>query len=184
MHLQETDEIIEVEDVFEDGATPSEQMEREETQMGQDTITSTPASSSPKSKKRARGKEDYTSTVMKNALNILQTAAKKLEKEPSEPSEIDSFFTYVASKVKNYSPEAQKRIQHAVFDILMQADRGMFDSHIPSIYSQPYFSQPHQALFHPANPSQSRQSFSTNSAEQSPAASVASESFEDFVPRT
>ncbi|GBM36487.1 hypothetical protein AVEN_249679-1 [Araneus ventricosus] len=61
-------------------------------------------------------------------------------------------------------------------DEIIEVEDVFEDGAVPSeqMEREPYFLHPHQALFHPANPSQSRLSFSTNSAEQSPAASVAS----------
>ncbi|GFV08335.1 uncharacterized protein TNCV_327691 [Trichonephila clavipes] len=97
--------------------TPSEQWEQE----------TTASSSVPIPNRRVTTKEEDTSASMVNkALDILKTAAK-LDKEVPESNEIDSFFTYVAAKVRKYSPEAQKTVQHAVFDILMKADNGLFD---------------------------------------------------------
>ncbi|CAL1280771.1 unnamed protein product [Larinioides sclopetarius] len=139
----------------------------------------TTALSTLKPSKRARGKEDnINSSILKNALNNLPTTEEKLEKNPSEPNEIDSFFTYVAVKVHKYSPEVQKRVQHSVFEILMKADTGMLDWPSSPMYSQPYLAYPQQAVPQSSYPSQSRPSFSTNSPEQSPAAST---DIEDFV---
>ncbi|GBM56529.1 hypothetical protein AVEN_140598-1 [Araneus ventricosus] len=174
----ETDGIVEAEDDIKAAVIPIEQIEREATQMEREPA----ASSTLRPTKRARGKEDnINSSILENALNNSPTTAKKSEKRPSEPNEIDSFFTYVAVKVHKYSPEVQKRVQHSVFDILMKADTGMLDWPSSPVYSQPYFSYQHQAVPHSAYPSQSRPSFSTNSTEQSPAASIASEDVEDFV---
>ncbi|CAL1280772.1 unnamed protein product [Larinioides sclopetarius] len=171
----ETDGIIEVEDDNKASIIPIEQIERETTQMSQETT----ALSTLKPSKRARGKEDnINSSILKNALNNLPTTEEKLEKNPSEPNEIDSFFTYVAVKVHKYSPEVQKRVQHSVFEILMKADTGMLDWPSSPMYSQPYLAYPQQAVPQSSYPSQSRPSFSTNSPEQSPAAST---DIEDFV---
>ncbi|GBM38145.1 hypothetical protein AVEN_48482-1 [Araneus ventricosus] len=180
-HRVETDKIIKVEDDIEAEVMPLYQMEREATQTEQETIASTTASSTSRSTKRPRENGDVNSSMMTNALNVLQTTAKNLEKDPSEPNEIDAFFTYVVAKVHKYSPEAQKKVQHAVFDILMQADRGMLDYSTPPIYSETYLFHPHQVVPHPATASQCRPSFLTKSAEESPAASISSENFEDFV---
>ncbi|GFR13851.1 MADF domain-containing protein [Trichonephila clavata] len=150
----ETEWILGIENDIESGVTPSEQWEPETTASTsipksnkriktkeEDTSASvvritpseqweqetTASSSISRPSKRITTKEEDTSASMVNkALDILKTAAK-LDKEVPESNEIDSFFTYVAAKVRKYSPEAQKTVQHAVFDILMKADNGLFD---------------------------------------------------------
>nr|CAD7578883.1 unnamed protein product [Timema californicum] len=44
----------------------------------------------------------------------------------------DNDGIYVAAKVTKYSLQAQKVVQHAVFEILMKSDRGMFDWPAPN----------------------------------------------------
>jgi len=83
---------------------------------------------------KVKGSEASTS-MMKNAFEILKTTASKLNKQPSQPDEVSSFFTYVSSKVQKYSIQAQKGIQHAMFEILMKADQGFYD--IQHSYNQP-----------------------------------------------
>ncbi|GFY74025.1 uncharacterized protein TNIN_417131 [Trichonephila inaurata madagascariensis] len=154
VHLQETEWILGIENDIEAGITPSEPWEQETKASSsipksnkriktkeEDTSVSmvkvapseqweqetTASSSIPRPNRRVTTKEEDTSASMVNkALDILKTAAK-LDKEVPESNEIDSFFTYVAAKVRKYSPEAQKTVQHAVFDILMKADNGLFD---------------------------------------------------------
>lgn len=69
---------------------------------------------------------------MSSAFNILKNAAEKLDTGNVKPNEIDSFFSYVATKVKKYSSETQTSVQHAVFEILMKADRGYYDWAAPN----------------------------------------------------
>ncbi|KAF8767281.1 hypothetical protein HNY73_020265 [Argiope bruennichi] len=184
--------------------TPSEQVaiHRNETTTRREQATThrereTPSSfSSPRLTKRTKVDGDISSSMMKIAFNMLQTAEKKLQ-TASQPDEIDSFFTYVAAKVQKYTPETQKTIQHAIFDILMKADKGMFDCPSTSyqhslhwsnpaesgpfsfMYAPP-FSQQQQEKLHPDISYRSESSLSSNS-EQSHVPSNASESFEDFV---
>ena len=118
--------------------------------------------------------------MMSSVFDILKNAAKKLDKEPSKPNEIDAFFTYVAAKVNKYSPEIQKSVQHAVFEILMKADKGCFDwaapnyqhsnnwqnppeSVPPLTHSQQYVFQPLHAV--PAPIQSPSDSWSSNSAQ-------------------
>ncbi|XP_049764520.1 uncharacterized protein LOC126092833 [Schistocerca cancellata] len=64
-----------------------------------------------------RGEKDKLKNSMGTGL--------KLEKGPCNKSdEIDAFVTYIAANVKKYSPETQKSVQHAVFDVLLKADKG------------------------------------------------------------
>ncbi|CAH1975212.1 unnamed protein product [Acanthoscelides obtectus] len=68
-----------------------------------------------------------SSPIMSDAFQILKNAAKKMDKEPTQPSEIDSFFNFVAAKVQKYPPPIQQTIQHAVFDLIIKADRGFLN---------------------------------------------------------
>lgn len=134
--------------------------------------------------------------MMSSAFDLLKNAAEKLDKEPCKPNEIDAFFTYVAAKVNKYSPETQKSVQHAVFDILMKADRGFFDWAAPNdqhsnnwrnppesvpcpTHSQQYVLQTLQPV--PAPIQSPSDSLTSISAQPSPAASIISEHFSDFV---
>uniref|UniRef100_A0A6P7FBG7 Uncharacterized protein LOC114328303 isoform X2 n=1 Tax=Diabrotica virgifera virgifera TaxID=50390 RepID=A0A6P7FBG7_DIAVI len=66
--------------------------------------------------------DDYpTSSMLGSEFNIFDTVREK-------PNETDTFFTYVATKVNNYSRETQTAVQHAVFKILMKADKGFYES--------------------------------------------------------
>uniref|UniRef100_A0A6P7FBH4 Uncharacterized protein LOC114328315 n=1 Tax=Diabrotica virgifera virgifera TaxID=50390 RepID=A0A6P7FBH4_DIAVI len=71
--------------------------------------------------KRAKTDDYPTSSMLDNELNIFDTVKEK-------PNETDTFFTYVATKVNNYSRETQTAVQHAVFEILMKADKGKYES--------------------------------------------------------
>ncbi|GFU45696.1 MADF domain-containing protein [Nephila pilipes] len=179
----ETCAIHGIEDDCETEVTPSEQRKQEETALSP-TLTSC---------KRAKRKEDDMNSVA----DISKNTAKKLDKQPSYSKEIDLFFTYVAAKVHKYSSEAQKAVQHAVFDILMKADKGMFDwpaqhyphsynwqnpaesGPTPPTYSHPHFSQCEQAVTPPIH-SPSESSLSNRSTQQSPAPSITPEIIEDF----
>lgn len=46
---------------------------------------------------KGKGCEASTS-MMKNAFELLKTTASKLDKQPSQPDEVSSFFTYVHLK--------------------------------------------------------------------------------------
>lgn len=52
---------------------------------------------------------EATTSMMKNAFEILKTTASKLDKQPSQPDEVSSFFTYVSSKVKKNTPFKRKK---------------------------------------------------------------------------
>lgn len=95
---------------------------------------------------KRKGSEASTS-MMINAFDILKTTASKLDKQPSQPDEVSSFFTYVSSKVQKYSIQTQKGIQHAMFEILMKADQEFYD--IQHSYNQPATNLPQYNVHHP-----------------------------------
>ncbi|KAJ8889666.1 hypothetical protein PR048_009167 [Dryococelus australis] len=49
------------------------------------------------------------------------------EKNLIKNDKVTSFFTVVTAKVKGYSPDTRKVVEHAVFDILMKADTGYYE---------------------------------------------------------
>ncbi|XP_050517596.1 uncharacterized protein LOC126892170 [Diabrotica virgifera virgifera] len=104
-----------------------DEIEAEVSLSAQSQETSAPSSIDipPKRSKRA---DEPSSSMMSNAFNILQNAADKLDTLKEKPNEINTFFTYAATKVINYSKETQTAVQQAVFEILMKADRGVYDS--------------------------------------------------------
>lgn len=141
--------------------------------------------------KRADGND----SMMTTAFNLLKNAAEKLDKEAS--SEIDAFFLYAATKVKKYSPEMQQSVQQAVFEILMKADKGVLGWVSPNdkysnnwqnprenVSSFPTHPQQYvyQTLHPVSTPMQSpTDSLISVSTQPSPAASLVSEHFSDFV---
>ncbi|CAH2003834.1 unnamed protein product [Acanthoscelides obtectus] len=90
--------------------------------MEQEAIPETPTlPSTSKSTKRSKTKQDNVSSpIMSDAFQILKNAAKKMDKEPTQPSEIDLFFNFVAAKVQKYAPPIQQTIQHAVLTLLLK----------------------------------------------------------------
>ncbi|CAH1972981.1 unnamed protein product [Acanthoscelides obtectus] len=98
-------------------------------QMEQEAIPETPTlPSTSKSTKRSKTKQDNVSSpIMSDAFQILKNAAKKMDKEPTQPSVIDLFFNFVAAKVQKYPPPIHQTIQHAVFDLIIKADRGFLN---------------------------------------------------------
>ena len=96
----------------------------------------------PKPPKRAKGKErDHNSMMISSAFEILKMAAAKLDTPPTENDEVTSFFKLVTATVKNYSPETRKGVQHAVFDVLKNADRGYYEWPAENVHyscHQPY----------------------------------------------
>ncbi|XP_055943770.1 uncharacterized protein LOC129974967 isoform X2 [Argiope bruennichi] len=192
----EMDGLVGAEIDIEEGDRFSEHnMELEATQRELETAS---PSSPLRPTKRARVEEDNSSSMMKIAFNILKTAEKKLKTEPCQRDEIGSFFDYVKAKVHKYSPEIQMKVQHAIFDILIKADKEVLAWPTLS-YQQSFggpnssdgglaiskivpshFSEPRQELSQQANPSQSEPSLMCN-IKQSPGSSDDSRNFEDFV---
>lgn len=81
---------------------------------------------------RGKGANNPNSSTMGSAFSISKNAAKKFNTETVTPNEIDSFFTYVGTKVKKYSSATQTSVQHALFDIFMKANRGYYDWAAPN----------------------------------------------------
>lgn len=150
-------------------------------------------SSYEKPTKRAKRSVDINTSLMSSAFEMLKNAAQKLDKQPTKANEVDCFFTYVASKVNNYSPEVQKSVQHAIFDILVKADKGQYDQRAhnynnfnnnwqsvpvnepPPMHYNHYNLQPLQPVSIPNDDT------TVQSAQPSPADSVISGHFSDFV---
>lgn len=187
------DEIPVGEDSSNIEVAPADQREQE----------ATPTTSTPKPAKRWKGKgDDANSSMINSAFEILKNTANKLDKKPTEPNEVDTFFNYCAAKVHKYSPEAQKAVQHSMFEILMKADRGFFEAsnyQQSYNYQQPYSWQnvvenvplpPHHQPQHVVPPPllspPDEVSLLTNSSQQSwqqqsPTSSITSERLEDLV---
>ncbi len=75
--------------------------------------------------------------MLSNAFSILKNAADKLDQQPAD--ETNSFCTFIATKMRKYSPQTQTRLQHAILELLMKADQGLLDwstsySHSASSY--------------------------------------------------
>ncbi|KAJ8874805.1 hypothetical protein PR048_022694 [Dryococelus australis] len=89
----------------------------------------TPSYPPPPSNQSAEGEEepDQSSLMLSSTFEILKTAAAKLNKPQPENDEITTFFPIVTAKVKGYSPETKKAVEHAVFDILMKADTSYYE---------------------------------------------------------
>lgn len=85
--------------------------------------------SSPAPKQRKTGRQRASaSPVMTSALNMLQPVASGHSSEPTpETDEMTAFFNYVSQKTKNYPPATKIGVQHAIFEILIQADRGFYE---------------------------------------------------------
>uniref|UniRef100_A0A6P7FAN4 Uncharacterized protein LOC114328303 isoform X1 n=1 Tax=Diabrotica virgifera virgifera TaxID=50390 RepID=A0A6P7FAN4_DIAVI len=87
-------------------------------ELSPETLASSPINIPSKRANR----DDYpTSSMLGSEFNIFDTVREK-------PNETDTFFTYVATKVNNYSSEIQTAVQHAVFEVLMKADKGFYKS--------------------------------------------------------
>jgi hypothetical protein len=79
--------------------------------------------------------------MIASAFEILKMAAAKLDTSHTENDEVTSFLKFVTTKVKNYFPETRKGVQHAVFDIIKNTDRGYYEWPAENVhygYHQPY----------------------------------------------
>ncbi|CAH1962364.1 unnamed protein product [Acanthoscelides obtectus] len=91
-------------------------------QMEQEAIPETPTlPSTSKSTKRSKTKQDNVSSpIMSDAFQILKKAAKKMDKEPTQPSEIDLFFNFVAAKVQKYPLQYNRQFNMPLLTLLLK----------------------------------------------------------------
>ncbi len=92
----------------------------------------------PQTQKRGRqrnvGTGEKSTQLLSDAVNILQTTAGRLcAPNTSKNSEVEAFCTYLASKMCNYTPVTRQKLQHAIFNLLVEADcgTGQFSSPVP-----------------------------------------------------
>ena len=115
-----------------------EQGEENDAQISDDP-SNLNTSSLPTPKRPKTGRQrDRTSAMMTSALNILKTASSNLNKPATETDEMTSFFNYVSQKSKNYSPATKIGVQHAIFEIIMKADRGFYDWNLDNTHYRPH----------------------------------------------
>lgn len=99
-----------------------------ETSDGASNNPQTYSSPAPKQRKTGRQQDSASSAVMTSALTMIRPVASSLSNEPApETDEMTAFFNYVTQKTKNYPPATKIGVQHAIFEILMQADRGFYE---------------------------------------------------------
>lgn len=99
-----------------------------ETSDGASDNPQTYSSPAPKQRKTGRQQDSASSAVMTSALNMIGPVASSRSDEPApETDEMTAFFNYVTQKTKNYPPATKIGVQHAIFEILMQADRGFYE---------------------------------------------------------
>lgn len=99
-----------------------------ETSDGASNNPQTYSSPAPKQRKAGRQQESASSAVMTSALNMIRPVASSRSSEPApETDEMTAFFSYVTQKTKNYPPATKIGVQHAIFEILMQADQGFYE---------------------------------------------------------
>lgn len=82
---------------------------------------SPPPSLEPPNKKL---KSDRKLQMLKEAFGILKNTANK----PQQDMELKSFFDFIQEKMKNYSRDKKNTIQHEIFQIIMRADQGYYNS--------------------------------------------------------
>lgn len=76
---------------------------------------------------------------MADAISVMRTAANKLKTPVSDtPEEVKSFGNYMISKMKSYSEQTRKGVEHAIFDILIKADRGYYENSLTFTAPPPY----------------------------------------------
>jgi hypothetical protein len=89
----------------------------------------------PSTRKRSRKQDDNTA-LLASAVSILQATAGRLNAS-AEDCEVKSFCSFLTSKMMAYRPTTRQMVQHAIYDILVKADRGLL---VPSTsYGQERF---------------------------------------------
>lgn len=74
-----------------------------------------------------QAKKDDNSSILSDVVGILQTTANKLGS--SGASDLATTFAcYVSAKMKTYAPQTRNSVEHAIFEILMKADKGYYES--------------------------------------------------------
>lgn len=96
-----------------------------ESETGENVGQSDGDLTSPRASKRARGRGQDEREMLVNALSILKATAGRMN--TTEDPEVKSFCAFVAAKMNSYSAATRVHVQHAFFETLMQADRGLFE---------------------------------------------------------
>lgn len=109
----------------------------DETQNTQETnVACSPSSTIEMPPKRVKKHRQMQQSLMEETVGIMKIAASKLKAPISDtPEEVKAFGNYIISKMKLYSEQTRKAVEHAIFDVLIQADRGYFENSIPSTSS-------------------------------------------------
>lgn len=82
---------------------------------------SPPPSHEPPNKKL---KSDPKLQMLKEAFGTLKNTTNK----PQQDMELKFFFDFIQEKLKNYSRDTKNTIQHEIFQIIMRADQGYYNS--------------------------------------------------------
>ncbi|CAH2100921.1 unnamed protein product [Euphydryas editha] len=84
--------------------------------------------------KRSRRDEN---NVLTDVLGILKTTAQKLDSSTSIPDLTKSFVSFIGAKMSNYSSQTRTSVEHAIFETIMKANRGYYESwrHQPNAYA-------------------------------------------------
>ena len=72
---------------------------------------------------RKKLKQDPKLQMLKEAFGILKNTANK-----PHDTELRSFFDFIQEKMKNYTKDTKNAIQHEIFQIIMRADQGYYNS--------------------------------------------------------
>lgn len=100
--------------------------------------------------------------LLTETLNVMKTAASKLKSSSCETSdEVRSFGNFVVSKMNSYSEATRKSVEHAVFDILIKADRGYYENTFKRWAVPPTFTE-HAIPLHSPTPILRQQQHTTS----------------------
>ncbi len=113
---------------------------------------------------------DKSNQLLSDAVSILKTTAGKLQTPKStENSEVQAFCSYLSTKMSTYTPVIQKRLQHSIFNLLIEADCSLEQFSSPAVHNVshsthshfPHFSSSQVATHHPSDSSSFSQGGST-----------------------
>ncbi|KAL1492203.1 hypothetical protein ABEB36_012685 [Hypothenemus hampei] len=99
---------------------------------------------------------------MEDVIGVMKTSVSRLKAPSSDTSEeVKAFGNYIISKMKSYSEETRKGVEHTIYDILVKAGGGYYENSIPSTSTTPPSSHALQVC--PPIPSPMASQYSTNS---------------------
>uniref|UniRef100_A0AAR5PH17 MADF domain-containing protein n=1 Tax=Dendroctonus ponderosae TaxID=77166 RepID=A0AAR5PH17_DENPD len=119
------------------------QMEEDggEIQDAQETIVA--RSPSPTNEMPQKRLKKLQKLLIEDDIGLMTRAESRLKSPISDPAEeVQAFGNYIISKMKSYSEQTRKSVEHAIYDVLVTADRGQYERLLPSTSPTPSLYDP------------------------------------------